>query len=98
MLVVKANNGELIERLRFQRLAYDDLKQRLRKKKMKALIPQALQVICIGGLLVLCGGSLMISRNSFDSSILLSFITSLALLVEPFQVTHSYPLKFMKIF
>lgn len=98
MLVVKANNGELIERLRFQRLAYDDLKQRLRKKKMKALIPQALQVICIGGLLVLCGGSLMISRNSFDSSILLSFITSLALLVEPLQVTHSYPLKFMKIF
>ena len=41
MLTVKANNGELKEMLRFQKLARDDLKNNLDKKKMKTLIPQA---------------------------------------------------------
>ncbi|XP_020262109.1 ABC transporter B family member 29, chloroplastic-like [Asparagus officinalis] len=52
---------------------------------MKALIPLIVQVICIGGLILLCVGSLIISRNSSDTSSLVSFITSLNLLVEPLQ-------------
>jgi hypothetical protein len=35
MLTVKENNGELKEILRFQKLARDDLKNNLDKKKMK---------------------------------------------------------------
>uniref|UniRef100_A0A164WKE3 ABC transporter domain-containing protein n=1 Tax=Daucus carota subsp. sativus TaxID=79200 RepID=A0A164WKE3_DAUCS len=40
ILFVKANNGEPSESLKFQRLACADLSERLKKKKMKALIPQ----------------------------------------------------------
>ena len=90
MLVVKANNGEFTESLRFRRLAHDDLVQRLKKRKMKAFIPQIVQVTYIGGLVVLCAGSWMVSRHSFDLSRLLSFLMSLVLLVEPLQVTHLY--------
>ncbi|KAJ0976717.1 hypothetical protein J5N97_012191 [Dioscorea zingiberensis] len=85
MLFVKANNGGLIEGSRFQRLAHDDLMGRLGKKKMKAFIPQIIQVICIAGLLVLCSSALAVSRTSFDISKLFSFVTSLALLIEPIQ-------------
>ncbi|ONK73283.1 uncharacterized protein A4U43_C04F29320, partial [Asparagus officinalis] len=45
ILVVKANNGEFSECSRFQRQALDDLVQRLKKRKMKALIPLIVQVI-----------------------------------------------------
>ncbi|XP_072950852.1 ABC transporter B family member 29, chloroplastic isoform X3 [Typha angustifolia] len=86
MLTVKANNGESKESLRFQRLALDDLVKNLRKKKMKALIPQTVHGMYIGGLLVLCAMSLIVSRNSFDASNCLSFLMALALLVEPIQV------------
>ncbi|XP_073012956.1 ABC transporter B family member 29, chloroplastic isoform X2 [Typha latifolia] len=86
MLTVKANNGESKESLRFQRLALDDLVKNLRKKKMKALIPQIVHGMYIGGLLVLCAMSLIVSRNSFDASNFLSFLMALALLVEPIQV------------
>ncbi|XP_072950851.1 ABC transporter B family member 29, chloroplastic isoform X2 [Typha angustifolia] len=85
MLTVKANNGESKESLRFQRLALDDLVKNLRKKKMKALIPQTVHGMYIGGLLVLCAMSLIVSRNSFDASNCLSFLMALALLVEPIQ-------------
>lgn len=85
MIVVKANNLELNESVRFQRLALDDMVQRLKKRKMKALIPQIVQIVCIGGALVLCAGSLLVSKNPCDSSKYLSFIMSLALLVEPIQ-------------
>lgn len=85
MLVVKTNNGELNESLRFQSLAHDDLVQRLNKRKMKALIPQVVHIIYLGGLIVLCAGSLILSRNSFDVSRLLSFILSLSLLIDPIQ-------------
>ncbi|KAH7680680.1 Peptide-transporting ATPase protein [Dioscorea alata] len=85
MLFVKANNGRLIEGYRFQRLAHDDLMGRLGKKKMKALIPQIIQVIYIAGLLVLCSSTLALSRTSFDMSKFFSFVTSLALLIEPIQ-------------
>ncbi|CAL5027623.1 unnamed protein product [Urochloa decumbens] len=85
MLTVKANNGELKEILRFQKLARDDLKNNLDKKKMKTLIPQAVRATYIGGLLVLCAGSMVLSGMSFDAEGFLSFLTALALVVEPIQ-------------
>ncbi|TKW04293.1 hypothetical protein SEVIR_7G098800v4 [Setaria viridis] len=85
MLTVKANNGELKEILRFQKLARDNLKNNLDKKKMKTLIPQAVRATCIGGLLVLCAGSMVVSGTSFDAEGFLSFLTALALVVEPIQ-------------
>ncbi|XP_058107204.1 ABC transporter B family member 29, chloroplastic isoform X3 [Magnolia sinica] len=86
MLVIKANNATLCESVRFQRLAQDDLTELLKKKKMKALIPQITQAICIGSLLMFSTGSLVISGGSFDGSSMVSFITSLVLLIEPIQV------------
>ncbi|TVU01753.1 hypothetical protein EJB05_52747, partial [Eragrostis curvula] len=85
MLTVKANNGERKEILRFQKLARDDLKNNLGKKKMKTLIPQVVRATYIGGLLLLCGGSIMVSGTSFDAEGFLSFLTALALVVEPIQ-------------
>lgn len=82
---VKANNGELSEHARFQRLAYTDFSQHLAKKKMKALIPQIIQIIYFGVLCVLCVGSLVVSRGSFDGCSMVSFVTSLVFLVEPIQ-------------
>ncbi|KAK3144833.1 hypothetical protein QOZ80_4AG0318470 [Eleusine coracana subsp. coracana] len=85
MLTMKANNGERKEILRFQKLADDDLKHNWGKKKMKTLIPQAVRATYIGGLLVLSAGSIMISGTSFDAEGFLSFLTVLALVVEPIQ-------------
>ncbi|RLM65037.1 hypothetical protein C2845_PM16G06990 [Panicum miliaceum] len=85
MLTVKANNGELRETLRFQKLAHDDLKNNLDKKKMKTLIPQAVRATYIGGLLLLCAGSIVVSGTSFHAEGFLSFLTALALVVEPIQ-------------
>ena|SRR5438105_2994135 len=87
MLTVKANNGERKEILRFQKLALDDLKNNLGKKKMKTLIPQVVRATYIGGLLVLCAGSIVVSGTSFDAEGFLSFLTALALVVEPIQVS-----------
>lgn len=87
MLVVKANIGESKESFRFQTLALDNLRQQLKKKKLKALIPQLVQALCVGGLLVLCVCSVVVSRNSYDCSNLFSFITALMLLIEPIKVT-----------
>ncbi|OAY73818.1 ABC transporter B family member 29, chloroplastic [Ananas comosus] len=85
MLAVKANNGEIKESSRFKKLAFDELVLNLSKKKMKALIPQAIRAIYIGGLLMLCAGLLVVSRNSVDASNFLSFLTAVALLIEPIQ-------------
>ncbi|KAB2087105.1 hypothetical protein ES319_A04G080000v1 [Gossypium barbadense] len=82
---VKANTGELSEHARFQRLAYTDFSRHLAKKKMKALIPQIIQIIYFGVLCVLCVGSLVVSRGSFDGCSMVSFVTSLVFLVEPIQ-------------
>jgi hypothetical protein len=82
----EANNGELKEIMRFQKLARADLKNNLSKKKMKTLIPQAVRATYIGGLLVLCAGSIVVSGSSFDAEEFLSFLTALALVVEPIQV------------
>lgn len=89
MLTVKANNGEYKEILRFQKLAYDDLKNNLGKKKMKALIPQVVRTTYIGVLVVLCAGSIAVSGTTFDAEGFLSFLTALALVIEPIQVSPS---------
>ncbi|XVE96412.1 hypothetical protein REPUB_Repub02eG0219600 [Reevesia pubescens] len=86
ILFVKANNGKLSECARFQRLAYADLSQRLAKKKMKALIPQIIQIIYFVVICILCIGSMVVSHGSFDGCRMISFVTSLVFLVEPIQV------------
>jgi putative ABC transport system ATP-binding protein len=83
---VKANNSELCESARFQRLAHTDLTEHLKKKKMKAFIPQITQIIYFGALFIFCVGSLMVSSGSFDGCSMVSFVTSLVFLVEPIQV------------
>lgn len=86
ILFVKANNAELCESSRFQRLAHSDLSERLKKKKMKALIPQIVQIIYFGALFILCAGSLLVSSGNFDACTMVSFISSLVFLIEPIQV------------
>ncbi|KAL4183101.1 hypothetical protein AMTRI_Chr11g153480 [Amborella trichopoda] len=85
MIVVKAYNAETCESLRFQKLAHDDLSQHLRKKTMKAFIPQVIQVIYVGIIFVFCVGSLVVSGGAFDGSHIVSFITSVFLLIAPVQ-------------
>ncbi|TXG58246.1 hypothetical protein EZV62_016075 [Acer yangbiense] len=85
ILFVKANNAERCESARFQRLAHSDLSECLKKKKMKALIPQIVQFIYFGALFIFCAGSLVVSGGSFDGSRMVSFITSLVFLIEPIQ-------------
>lgn len=85
ILFVKANNAESCEITRFKRLALMDYSAKLKKKKMKALIPQIIQAIYFGVLSILCAGSLMISKGSFDRYSLVSFVTSLLFLIQPIQ-------------
>ncbi|KAG9130988.1 hypothetical protein Leryth_006750 [Lithospermum erythrorhizon] len=85
ILFVKANNAELGERSRFQSLASADLLEHLKKKKMKALIPQIVRVIYFGLLFACFSGSHIVSGGSVDFSATISFITSLVLLIEPIQ-------------
>lgn len=86
---MKASNAELCENIRFQSLASRDLSACLEKKKLKALIPQIVQILYSGALFSFCAGSLVLSRGSFDSSAMISFVTSLYLLIEPIQVRFS---------
>lgn len=83
---MKANNSEPCESARFQKLAHTNLSDQLRKKKMKAFIPQITQIVYFGTLIVFCAGSLMVSCGSFNGGSMVSFITSLGFLVEPIQV------------
>ncbi|XP_020236870.1 ABC transporter B family member 29, chloroplastic isoform X2 [Cajanus cajan] len=85
ILFVKANNAESCENTRFTRLALMDYSAKLKKKKMKALIPQIIQAIYFVVLAILGAGSLVISRGSFDRYSLVSFLTSLLFLIQPIQ-------------
>ncbi|KAK7392623.1 hypothetical protein VNO78_21067 [Psophocarpus tetragonolobus] len=85
ILFVKANNAESCENSKFKRLALIDYSAKLKKKKMKALIPQIIQAIYFGVLSILFAGSMMISRGSFDRYSLVSFVTSLLFLIQPIQ-------------
>ncbi|XP_010543496.1 PREDICTED: ABC transporter B family member 29, chloroplastic [Tarenaya hassleriana] len=85
IVFVKANNAEASESVRFQRLAHADLSERLKKKKMKSFIPHIVQIIYFGALSVFCVGSLTLSGSSFSSYTIVSFLTSLAFLIDPIQ-------------
>ncbi|XP_050230248.1 ABC transporter B family member 29, chloroplastic isoform X2 [Mercurialis annua] len=85
ILFVKANNAELSETARFQKLAHADLTEHFKKKNMKVLIPQITQIVYFGALFMLCCGSLVISCGCFDGCSMISFVTSLVFLVEPIQ-------------
>ncbi|CAM8933695.1 unnamed protein product [Rhodiola kirilowii] len=85
ILFVKASNAELQECYRFQKFANVDLTERLKKKKMKALIPQVVQMIYFGSLSVFLVGSQLMSGGSFDASNMVAFLASLALLIDPIQ-------------
>ncbi|GAB2235885.1 hypothetical protein Drorol1_Dr00026330 [Drosera rotundifolia] len=85
VLFVKASNTEWSESLRFNKLAHTDLTKRLRKRKMKVLIPKILQVIYFGALFVLCAGFMALSSGTCDGSRLITFMSSLVFLIEPIQ-------------
>ncbi|KAI3473358.1 hypothetical protein Pfo_030648 [Paulownia fortunei] len=85
ILFVKANNAESNERIRFQSLASADLSACLKKKQMKVLIPQIVQIIFFGVLFMFGASSLVVSRGSFNCSVMVSFLTSLILLIDPIQ-------------
>nr|XP_011467282.1 PREDICTED: ABC transporter B family member 29, chloroplastic isoform X1 [Fragaria vesca subsp. vesca] len=85
ILFVKASNAELSEKTRFEKLAHTDLCERLQKKKMKALIPQIIQIIYFGGLSMLCVGPMVLCSSSVDISSIVSYVTSSIFLIEPIQ-------------
>ncbi|KAL3655246.1 ABC transporter B member 29, chloroplastic [Castilleja foliolosa] len=85
ILFVKANNAESNERIRFQSLASADLNSSFRKKQMKVLLPQIVQTMFFGVLFMFGAGSLVVSRGSLNYSAIVSFLTSLILLIDPIQ-------------
>ncbi|XP_047978297.1 ABC transporter B family member 29, chloroplastic isoform X1 [Salvia hispanica] len=85
ILFVKANNAESNERIRFQLLASADLSARLKKKQAKVLIPHIVQIMFFGLLLILGSTSIIVSRGSLNCSVIVSFMTSLVLLIDPIQ-------------
>uniref|UniRef100_A0A803L2V5 ABC transporter B family member 29, chloroplastic n=1 Tax=Chenopodium quinoa TaxID=63459 RepID=A0A803L2V5_CHEQI len=85
ILFVKASNMEWTESVRFKQLAHADLNRQLKKKKMKALIPQIVQAVYFGALLIFLAGSLFFSKGFFNTCGLITFLTSLAFLVDPIQ-------------
>lgn len=87
---MKANSAEFCENIRFQRLAHTDLYERLKKKKMKAFVPHVVQALYFLSLSMLCVGLLVVSRGSFSSGSMVSFVTSLGFLIEPVQVILCY--------
>lgn len=86
ILFVKASNAELSESARFRRLAQTDLSERLKKRKMKALIPPIVQIIYFGALSIFLVGSMVVPSGALDGCLLVSFVTSLVLLIDPIQV------------
>lgn len=83
---MKASSAEFCENTRFQILARTDLQERLKKKKMKALVPHIVQALYFVSLAVLCVGLLVVSRGLFSCGSMVSFVTSLGFLIEPVQV------------
>lgn len=53
---------------------------------MKALVPQIVQAVYFGALLIFVAGSLVLSGGLFNTCNLISFVTSLVFLIEPIQV------------
>ncbi|PHU06430.1 ABC transporter B family member 29, chloroplastic [Capsicum chinense] len=85
ILFVKANSAESCECKKFQSLAFADLSATMEKKKLKSFIPQLVQAIYFGTLFTFSAGTLLVSKGSFDCSAMVSFVTSLVLLISPIQ-------------
>ncbi|CAH8269964.1 unnamed protein product [Arabidopsis lyrata] len=85
ILFVKANNAEISESVRFQRFARAALDENFKKKKMKSLIPQIVQVMYLGSLSIFCVGAVILAGSSLSSSAIVSFVASLAFLIDPVQ-------------
>ncbi|XP_060201181.1 ABC transporter B family member 29, chloroplastic isoform X4 [Lycium barbarum] len=90
ILFVKANNAESCEGKKFQSLAFADLSATMGKKKLKAFIPQLIQALYFGVLFTFSAGTLLFSKGSFDGSAMVSFVTSLVLLISPVQLDFSH--------
>ncbi|XP_059306595.1 ABC transporter B family member 29, chloroplastic [Lycium ferocissimum] len=90
ILFVKVNNAESCESKKFQSLAFADLSATMGKKKLKAFIPQLIQALYFGVLFTFSAGTLLFSKGSFDGSAMVSFVTSLVLLISPIQLDFSH--------
>lgn len=92
MSIVKAYAAEEFEQWRFQRLALTDTEARIKKKKMKAFIPEVITAVYAStAILLFAVATCAVSRGSFDAANMISFTTSLLLLVDPIQaVGKSY--------
>ncbi|CAM6127210.1 unnamed protein product [Calypogeia fissa] len=86
MFVIKAHGGEAAEQWRFNRLAWTEREAQLGKKRMKAFIPEMITLVYVmTGTVLLAVGTWAISKGTFDAAGMVSFITSLILLVDPMQ-------------
>lgn len=93
MFVVKAHAAEAFEQHRFERLALADCHAHLGKRRMKALIPEVITAVYAATSIILFGvGTWVISQGTFNGAGMVSFVTSLVLLIEPIQVERlSWP-------
>lgn len=85
--MVKAYAAEEYEQWRFQKLALVDSEARIKKKRMKAFIPEAITAVYAStAILLFAVATWAVFRGSFDRANMISFTTSLLLLVDPIQV------------
>eukprot|EP00850_Spirogloea_muscicola_P015799 SM000124S25931 [mRNA] locus=s124:152276:155799:- [translate_table: standard] len=89
-LVVKAHAAEEFEERRFEALAATNCVARLRKRKMKAFIPEVITgVYALTVLALFLVGTWAISRGTFTGQGMVSFLTSLIFLIDPIQSVGS---------
>ena len=87
MFLVKTYSAEAFEQSRFEKLASADAKARLKKKRMKAFIPEAVTAIYATMALVFFSvASWAMTCGSLGGPNVVSFMTSLVLLIDPIQV------------
>ncbi|CAI6012898.1 unnamed protein product [Closterium sp. NIES-65] len=87
MLLVKAHAAEPYEALLFHHLAEADRSARLRKKRLKALFPEAITAAYAAAVVVLFGvATWAVGQGGLTGAGIVSFFTSLVLLIEPIQV------------
>lgn len=87
---MKAHAAEAFEQRRFERLALADCQAHFGKKRMKALIPEVITAVYAATAVVLFGvGTWVVSQGKLDGAGMMSFVTSLVLLIEPIQVATS---------
>jgi putative ABC transport system ATP-binding protein len=87
MFVIKAHGAEGSEQWRFNRLAWIEREAQLNKKRMKAFIPEIITLVYgVTTTVILAVGTWAISKGTLDAAGMVSFITSLLLLLDPMQV------------